>query len=835
VLQIDGRPRASPGYAILSASLSQRAMIDRMFATGVPGPKLTTKKALLLIDLQNDFVDEGGKLFVPNTIDFLPKLPHLVREFRAKGDVFFITTAYAAPRSIYSDATGGYGVVLKGNVGSQVPSSSTEGPDEDGSEQYPPTPPAEASHVITEGNFNKDVQAFLTPPYNSQTSWSQCCVPRSKGTSMPEILSSIVNPAVDTEVVKSHYSPFQDASFLLQLRMQLVTELYVCGSLSNISVYATVIDAVSHGMSVTIIEDCVGYLDESCHREAMRQMADGLGANGIDYAELLDDLAGLLGDIVHEEDFQTHYEVSFQHGLQRRDKPAPKHKASSWSSSLEVSKPKKRESKTSPKSALLPRKIPADEESRSDIQDMEPPPELGSRKQQTPSPPRKRQSDDAEPEVRDSKLNGRRRASHEGHIEESYVVKPSQVRRRKPRVRDRRRSPTPLQEVRPHFESRSTGDIPRTATAEPMMSAPTPQKGISKEPKVEDTATMPTATSSPRQEEVPAQLLQKQDTAPLQALGPTPTIALDSFILHDILPSPLSSTIFSALDSEITWQKMYHRSGEVPRLVAVQGEYSPTKIPIYRHPADASPPLLPFTPTVQLVRAAAEKAVGHELNHVLIQLYRGPEDSISEHADKTLDIVRGSKIVNYSAGALRTMVLRSKKVAMSTLDTEIGQLGFAADGEEPKQREMRPGPPRQTLRVPLTHNSLFVLGPETNQAFLHAIRPDRRLASERSEEETSNDGRRISLTFRHVGTFVDPENGTIWGQGATGKTKEEARRIVAGDEGLEREREYERMIRAFGQENRRGKSWCWEEWYGKGVDVVDGPSEQVVEGKTDEV
>ena len=362
------------------------------------------------------------------------------------------------------------------------------------------------------------------------------------------------------------------------------------------------------------------------------------------------------------------------------------------------------------------------------------------------------------------------------------------------------------------------------------MNKPTPQKEISKEPTVEDTGIVPAATSSPKQEEVLAQLLQKQDTPPLQVLEPTPTIALDSFILHDILPSPLSSTIFAALDSEVTWQKMYHRSGEVPRLVAVQGEYSPDKIPIYRHPADASPPLLPFTPTVQLVRAAAEEAVGHELNHVLIQLYRGPEDSISEHADKTLDIVRGSKIVNYSAGALRTMVLRSKKVAMSTLDTEVGE---SVDGEETKQREMHPGPPRQTLRVPLTHNSLFVLGPETNQAFLHAIRPDRRLASERSEEETSNDGRRISLTFRRVGTFVDPERGTIWGQGATGKTQEEARRIVGDDDGLERE--YERMIRAFGQENRRGKSWSWEEWYGAGFDVVDGPSEQVAEGKAAEV
>lgn len=34
-----------------------------------------------------------------------------------------------------------------------------------------------------------------------------------------------------------------------------------------------------------------------------------------------------------------------------------------------------------------------------------------------------------------------------------------------------------------------------------------------------------------------------------------------------------------------------------------------------------------------------------ELNHVLIQKYRNGEDYISEHSDKTVDIVRGTSIV----------------------------------------------------------------------------------------------------------------------------------------------------------------------------------------------
>lgn len=80
---------------------------------------------------------------------------------------------------------------------------------------------------------------------------------------------------------------------------------------------------------------------------------------------------------------------------------------------------------------------------------------------------------------------------------------------------------------------------------------------------------------------------------------------------------------------------MRHRSGEVPRRVAVQGEIGMNgSIPIYRHPADESPPLLEFTPTVLKIRDELQMLLKQPFNHVLIQLYRSGQDNISEHSDK---------------------------------------------------------------------------------------------------------------------------------------------------------------------------------------------------------
>lgn len=212
--------------------------------------------------------------------------------------------------------------------------------------------------------------------------------------------------------------------------------------------------------------------------------------------------------------------------------------------------------------------------------------------------------------------------------------------------------------------------------------------------------------------------------------------------------------------------------------------------PIYRHPADFTPPLEPFSSTVSLIRQHVEKALNHPVNHVLIQHYRTGADYISEHSDKTVDVVRGSNIVNVSLGAQRTMFLRTKK-----------------------EKDAAAATPRITQRIPLPHNSMFVMGLDTNNKWMHSIHTDKRPMKTKSPAEQFQGGERISLTFRHVGTFLTKGEKKIWGQGAKSKTKDEARPVVNGGE------EAEKLLAAFGRENHES-TFVWDDHYGQGFDVL---------------
>jgi glutathione S-transferase len=121
---------------------------------------------------------------------------------------------------------------------------------------------------------------------------------------------------------------------------------------------------------------------------------------------------------------------------------------------------------------------------------------------------------------------------------------------------------------------------------------------------------------------------------------------------------------------------------------------------------------------------------------------------------------------------------------------------------------------RETQRVAMPHNSMFVLGLETNKKWLHGIQPDKRIAAERSEGELAYNGIRISLTFRHIGTFLDAKESVIWGQGATAMEQRDAADVINGDE-----EETKRMITAFSREN-HNPDFEWDEHYGSGFDVL---------------
>ncbi|KAL5480518.1 hypothetical protein ACEPAI_1788 [Sanghuangporus weigelae] len=309
----------------------------------------------------------------------------------------------------------------------------------------------------------------------------------------------------------------------------------------------------------------------------------------------------------------------------------------------------------------------------------------------------------------------------------------------------------------------------------------------------------------------------------------------DTYLVRDVLPPDDLEDAFERLCEEVQWLTMSHRGGEVPRLVAVQGTVDPDgTVPIYRHPADESPPLLPFTATVQLIRDRIAQFLpdGHPpLNHVLIQRYRSGEDYISEHADKTVDIVRGSCIVNVSLGAQRRMTLRTKKNYMPGHNTNHSQHSANANAScIPGTRT-----DRITQHIPLPHNSALIMGLETNRLFLHGIRADRRIPTLLIQPETDFNRERISLTFRSIGTFLTPApepaapsqiaalNGStdsaspkwlIWGQGARSKTRDAARPVVSSA------KESAAILYGFGQENHMS-DFDWEKAYGRGFDVIN--------------
>ncbi|PLB35212.1 isochorismatase family protein family [Aspergillus candidus] len=647
-------------------------------------PAIHTRKALLLLDFQNDFVRPSGALHVPNTSDFLDSLAPLTTAFRRNGDVVWVRSHQADRRSLIGlDAQE---LVVLDRPAKKVTDPPSEPPLE------PPSDPGPIQPITP-----LDEEAFLSvdPP--------RCCCPHTAGAQFPAPVLSAVDPS-DTLIDKSDYSALQDQGLILSFRTRFVTEIYLCGSLSNVSVYATALDAVRLGFSVYVVEDCLGFRSFQRHEEAMRRMADILGANGTSVQELLEELDWEETDVIA-----------------RKGDPQP----ARWVTPAGI------ETVMDELDVRRNRKAARDS-----------PEGPGAGQQQTVRDLLADASDDEDGNLLE--LANLVRASGRHRRQEQPPASPE----KKSHARARR--PRRHHDAKPEGKSEGKSDAgPRSSYRRP--SAP------KKMPEV---------------------------CRPGDRIGEG-----DSRILYEL---DLPPEAFEQIRDEVAWQKMYHLSGEVPRLVAVQGRPQPDgSIPIYRHPADESPPLLPFTRTVNDVRVFVERILGHPLNHVLIQLYRGGDDRISEHSDKTLDIARGSLICNVSLGCQRTMVLRTKS--------------HETDGASG----------RVTQRIPLPHESLFILGEQTNRRWLHGIRPDKRPDKEKSLDERAFGGQRISLTFRRIATFVDARGDTIWGQGAVSKEQGQGRPVIHGDPA-----ETERLIRAFGEEN-RSVDFDWEKVYGGGFDAVN--------------
>ena len=524
-------------------------------------PRFETRKALIVINLQNDSLYADGDVFITKNHDFVPRLKEVIPYFRKNGDVVWVNTHMGVTTSPPptdserieddSDKLAEKNRQAQNSKEQQIRdeakreedarNSGLERVDPKGGSDYPTFYPSSKSREMLARASAKnraekrsvEMQVFqtdqgesfekhLSKPRKGQQ--ARFYIAGTKGAEICDELTDVVDEESDLIVTKHYYSAFDQTSLLTALRTKLVTEVYLCGVLTNVGVYSTAADAVQHGLQVTLIEDCLGYRSEEKHLEALRQMADIMGIHGIDSEEIIEECGG---------------------------RPVP--------------------------DALTPG-ITLEELSLSHKEEA---------------------ADDG------SKVVGVAFGKSESAAAETGGAT---------RVDGHPQSP-PVKVVDPKRPSSAERSVQRAKQT---------RKGKGKE--ISPTVKSGTSTSKNRNS------WQSRSAT----LGPNDSIGSgDSKIVYNIISSSIINDAFNQMKEEVDWKTMFHRSGQVPRLVAVQGDFGDFgDIPIYRHPADESPPLFPLTPTVQKIRQEVESRLKQTFNHALIQLYRDGEDNISEHSDK---------------------------------------------------------------------------------------------------------------------------------------------------------------------------------------------------------
>lgn len=213
-------------------------------------------------------------------------------------------------------------------------------------------------------------------------------------------------------------------------------------------------------------------------------------------------------------------------------------------------------------------------------------------------------------------------------------------------------------------------------------------------------------------------------------------------VLGDVEGSNDSTLFTQKIINELDFQGFKGNKHEnLPRLQNLQSNVSSGIVPVYRYPGNYRGDeweTFEWSHTSLEVRNAVDKHLkplySQEMNHCVSNYYRDGKDFIDHHSDKDLDLDIDAVIVSVSLGDERTLELKRRTI------------------------------PKDTIRINLPHGSMLVLGPFTNKYFTHSI-----LKKENSTKS------RVSMTFRHVTTFIDLKTKRLFGQGVVSSSLSEVR------------------------------------------------------------
>lgn len=169
-----------------------------------------------------------------------------------------------------------------------------------------------------------------------------------------------------------------------------------------------------------------------------------------------------------------------------------------------------------------------------------------------------------------------------------------------------------------------------------------------------------------------------------------------------------ADALFEALKMGIAWEqksiKLYGNVMQMPRLTAWYGDPGA----IYTYSGISETPL-PWTPDLMQIRDRLDSEVGVQFNSVLLNYYRGGQDSMSWHSDDEPELGQNPVIASVSFGAARKFQFKHRSN------------------------------PELRAAVELTHGSLLLMRGPTQHHWKHQVPKSARPLAPR-----------INLTFRVI-------------------------------------------------------------------------------------
>lgn len=177
---------------------------------------------------------------------------------------------------------------------------------------------------------------------------------------------------------------------------------------------------------------------------------------------------------------------------------------------------------------------------------------------------------------------------------------------------------------------------------------------------------------------------------------------------HGVVISPQTAdSFFAALYREIAWKHdqavMFGERIVTARKIAWYAE-----APFRYTYSGVTRTALPWTDTLQSLRALVQEHAGETFNACLLNLYHDGSEGMGWHSDAERDLVTNGAIASVSLGAVRKFAFKHRKS-------------------------------KETVSLELEHGSLLVMRGQTQRHWLHRLPPTRRVGSAR-----------VNLTFRQM-------------------------------------------------------------------------------------